>query len=106
MVAAAAAKLAFIHAPTAGNVNPALAPTVTVATQDTFGNTVSTNSSNVTITINTTPAGAVLTRTLTQPAINGIATFSNLKLSKPGAYKLKVTDGVLTAVISPTFNVI
>ena len=52
--------------------------------------------SNVTVAIASGPAGATLGGTTTVTAQNGVATFSNLTLSAPGAYTLTVVDGPLT----------
>jgi hypothetical protein len=59
----------------------------------------------VTLSIASGPAGAVLGGHTTVRAVNGVATFSDLRLSKPGTYTLKATGGILTPDTSNSFSV-
>jgi hypothetical protein len=97
VVAAAAKKLAFVNPPKSATHGVTL-PTVTVAVEDSFGNVVTTDTSKLTFALVSGPSGGVLSGTLTEPAVAGIAMFSTLKFSKVGTYQIKVTDGVLTDV--------
>ena len=54
---------------------------------------VATDYSTVKLSISTGPAGAILSGVVSASDISGIATFSNLRLSKAGTYQLKATDG-------------
>ncbi len=83
--ATGAAKLAFVQQPTAADAGVAIAPAVTVAVEDSTGATVAGATNAVTISIATNPAGGALGGTLTVNAVNGIATFANLTISKAGA---------------------
>ena len=47
---------------------------------------------NVTIAFNTGPAGGVVSGTLTQPVIAGVATFSNIQFSLAGPYTLQASS--------------
>jgi hypothetical protein len=79
-----------------------------VTVQDAQGNTVTSASSNVTlaITSGTGVAGAVLGGTLTQAAVSGVATFSNLTIDKAGTgYTLTGTASGLTSATSGAFAV-
>ena len=105
ITAAAAAKLAFSHAPASGKVGHAISPAVTVAVEDAYGNVVTSNTSTVTISISTGPSGGKLTGTTAVAAKAGVATFSNLVPSKAGAYKLKAADGALSSVVTGSFTV-
>ncbi|MEI8194346.1 MAG: cadherin-like domain-containing protein, partial [Phycisphaerae bacterium] len=80
-----------------------IVPGFAATVQDQYGNTVTTNSSNVTIATNTGPG--TLSGTTTIAAVNGIATFSNLSLTTAGSYTIKVTDGALTLATSGSFSV-
>ncbi len=52
------------------------------------------------------PAGGRLSGTLTRPAVNGIATFTDLRIDKPGAgYTLRATTPGLPAATSAAFTV-
>ena len=51
------------------------------------------------------PAGAILSGVVLASDISGVATFSNLRLSKAGTYKLKASDGADAAAISTAFKI-
>jgi hypothetical protein len=102
---AAADKLVFDQSPENSKVGKAIAPAVTVKVEDAFGNLVTTDKSKVTITIATAPTGGKLTGTTSITAVAGIATFSDLILSKAGSYSLKATDGGLVDVVSSVVSV-
>lgn len=98
-----ATKLAVIQQPTNTPVNGVITPAITVAIQNSSGQTVTTNNTNVTIAINT--GSGTLAGTLTVQAVNGIATFNNLSINTAGAFTLKVNDGTLTQATSNSFNI-
>ena len=95
--AAAAAKLVITHAPTTAKVGVVVSPAITLAVQDAFGNVVTTDTSKVTVSVSTAPAGGSITGTLGKSALAGIASFSDLKFTKAGNYVLKFTDGSLAS---------
>ena len=99
---AAANLLEFTSVPATGHVNVALTSPVTVAIVDAFGNIVMTDSSAVTLVLASAPAGGTISNrtSVTVNAVNGVATFNGMKFTKAGTYKLKVTDGTLTAAVS------
>ena len=87
--AAGAAKLAFTQQPSnsTGGVAFGTQPKVTV--QDAFGNTVTSDTSSVTLAIGTNPGTGTLSGTKTVTAVNGVATFSGLSIDKSGTgYRL------------------
>ena len=98
----AANKLAFTTQPS-GTATSSTAfgaqPTVTV--QDASGNTVTGDTSTVTLAL-TTPAGATLTCTggNSKAATAGVATFAGCQVDKAGTYTLTATDGSLTLAVS------
>jgi subtilase family serine protease len=96
-------QLGFTQLPLLANAGQTLSPAITVAVQDGSGNTVSTDQSSVTIAV--ASGSGTLAGTLTEPAVNGVATFSDLTLSTAGAYTLTATDGLLTAATSGSFTV-
>ncbi|MGE5743833.1 MAG: beta strand repeat-containing protein [Gemmatimonadota bacterium] len=60
----------------------------------------------MTIALQANPGSGVLSGTLTQAAVAGVATFNDLSLDKAAnGYTLRVTSGALTAATSVTFNV-
>jgi hypothetical protein len=104
---AAAVKLAFIQQPTNTTAGNAISPPVTVAIEDEYGNIVTSNNSYVTIALVGTPpcGGGGLSGLLTVQAHNGLATFSNLSLTKAGTYALKATDAQLGPATSNKFQI-
>jgi len=100
-----ATKLAFATSPTSSTGGTAFATQPVVTIQDAGGNTVTTSSAPVTLSI-TTPAGATLTCT-TNPktATSGVATFAGCKINKTGTYTLTATSGSLTAATSPSLTI-
>ncbi|WP_224369201.1 beta strand repeat-containing protein [Hyalangium versicolor] len=102
---AAPASLAFVTQPPNGSAGSPLSPAVQVKLLDAFGNATS-STADVTAALGTNPTGGVLSGTTTVAAVNGIATFSNLRVSKPGSgYTLRMTSGSLGAISSSSFNV-
>ncbi|HEY6110523.1 MAG TPA: hypothetical protein VIV56_16595, partial [Gemmatimonadales bacterium] len=108
ILAGTATKLAFTQQPTNTTSGASISPSVKVAAQDAFGNTVSSFTGNVTVAITsgTGTAGAVLSGTLTLAANNGVATFSNLSIDKAGTgYTLRATASGLTTATSAAFSI-
>jgi len=80
-----------------------LSPAVRVAVQDAAGNTVTTASSPVTVSINNSTS--VLTGTLTRAPTNGVATFGDLSVDKTGEYVLTFAAPAMPNVVSRQFMV-
>ena len=79
-------------------------PVVTI--QDAGGNTVTTNTSTVSLAIGTNPAGGTLSG-CTGTTTAGVATFTGCKIDKPGnGYTLSATDGTLQPATSSAFNIV
>jgi alpha-tubulin suppressor-like RCC1 family protein len=103
--ATTASKLSFTQSPgnTTAGATFTLQPQVTV--QDQYGNTVTTDTSSVTLAI-TTPAGATLTCTANPKAASaGVASFAGCAITKAGSYTLTSTDGSLTSAVSGSFTI-
>jgi hypothetical protein len=74
-----------------------------VEIRDSFGHTLADNS---TITLSlATSAGATLNGATSVQAINGVATFSGLSLTKSGTYNLVASDGSILAARSSAFTI-
>ncbi len=101
--AAAASKLAYGVQPSNVTAGVADSPSIVVDVEDQFGNIVTTDSSNVTLSVATGPGSA--SGTLTVAAVNGVATFSNVKINTAGSYTLTASDGALTTATSSSFAV-
>ncbi len=89
-----------------GNVTVGEPFGLTVAAEDAYGNVDTTFKGTVTLTLPINPGAATLGGTLKAVAINGVATFTGLTISKTGsAYVLQASGGGLQAGNSPPFNV-
>jgi hypothetical protein len=78
---------------------------LTVKVEDQFGNVVTSSSTSVALAIASGPSGAILGGTTTEAAVNGIATFSDLTLSKYGSYQLAASTPSLMGSTSTAFNI-
>ena len=109
-----ATKLRFISQPANAKGNVAQASNVTVGISDAYDNIVTSATSNVTLAIGNNPwrslltgGGGTLTATAaTVAAVAGVATFTNVRIDKPGVgYTLVATGSGVTAATSTEFNV-
>jgi uncharacterized repeat protein (TIGR03803 family) len=97
-------KLAIVQQPT----NTAAGSTVgsvTVDVEDANGDLVSDDNSSVTFSLASGPTGATLGGTLTVAAHNGVATFSDLSITKAGTYTLSASETGLTSATSSSFTI-
>jgi VCBS repeat-containing protein len=105
--AGAANKLAFSQVPVNTSAGSPITPAVKVAIQDAGGNTVTSATDAITIGIGSNPAAGTLSGTTTVSAVNGVATFTGLSIDKSGnGYTLTATGSGLTAVTSPSFDIV
>jgi len=105
VIAGPPAKLGFVLQPGNTTVGQAISPAVQVALQDSDGNTVPGLTNAITISIGENPGGSTLSGTLTQNAVNGIATFSDLSLNNVGTgYTLLATATGMTSAQSSAFD--
>jgi hypothetical protein len=103
-ITAPASKLAFVQQPTAATAGATISPAVTVAVEDSNGNTVTNDSSTVTLTLSSgTFAGG--SNTATASAANGVATFGSLVINTAGSYTLAASDASLTGTTSNAFTI-
>jgi adhesin/invasin len=104
---AAASELVFTQQPSDATTSTDIAPPITVAVRDAFGNTVTGFAGSVTMTIEN-DAGALTALTGTNPAtvVSGVATFGDLRLDQAGVgFTLRATAGALF-VISSAFTIL
>jgi hypothetical protein len=97
-----AAKLAFLQQPSNATAGVTIAPAVTVAIEDSNGNTVTGASNPVTVALT---SGTGLAGTLTVTPQNGVATFSTLSVNNAGTYTLATTTPGLTPATSTGFTI-
>jgi alpha-tubulin suppressor-like RCC1 family protein len=93
--------------PTASESGGVIAPAVQVAFRDASGKTVTSATGAITLGLGANPNGAALGGTVTQNATAGVATFSNLTISKTGSgYTLTASSPSVTMATSSAFNVV
>lgn len=101
--------LSFVNSVSNGVSQTALSPAVVVNVVDQGGNKVTAGTYSLTMSIGDDPsAGATLSGTTTVSSVNGVATFSNLKIDLAAdGYNLDVYDngGVLYDGSSSDFNI-
>jgi GH25 family lysozyme M1 (1,4-beta-N-acetylmuramidase) len=101
-----ASQLVFGVEPSDVALDAFITPPIVVQIEDSSGNTVTRDDSDVTLSIASGSSGASLSGTLTVPADNGVATFSNISLNATGTYTLTATDtSDNLATISAAFTV-
>ena len=96
-------RLGFGQQPLSVNAGATLRPVI-VQVEDKTGHAATSDNSSATISLVGVASG-VLHGTLTVNAVNGVATFSDLSITRAGTYTLAVTDGSLTAGKSSRFTV-
>ena len=101
---AAAYRLSFNQSPGNTVAGVAFAPQPQVTVQDQYGNTVTTDTSNVTIAVMGGTA-AVTGCANTKAASSGVATFSGCTITTAGTYTLTATDGLLISAVSTSFTI-
>ena len=97
-------QLGFVTAIANGVANTALTPAIIVQARDAQGQLVTTATPAVTLSISSGPAGATILGGGPVTAVNGIATFTNVKLSKAGAYSLIATGPGVAPTTSTSFT--
>ena len=98
-----AEKLAFVQQPTTVAVGAVISPAITVEVEDALGNIVSGSTSAVTLALS--GGGSTLGGTLTENAVGGIATFSNITISTAGSATITASDTGLSSALSNTITV-
>jgi hypothetical protein len=102
-----ATRLAFTVQPASTVAGAVISPAVQVAIQDANGNTVTSATGNVSLTLATNPGETTLGGTTTVAAVAGIARFSSLTLDRVASgYTLLATATGLTNAVSQPFNVL
>jgi hypothetical protein len=84
--------------------NPAGSP-VAVEVVDASGNRVTSSTATISLTLVRIHGTGTLQGTTTKTAVSGVATFSDLRLSAPGTYRLVASSSGLGAVSSEVFRV-
>jgi len=106
ITSAAATRLVFTVQPTNTAAGATITPAVRVTALDAFGNVATGFTGNVTVSIGTNAGGGALRGTVTGAAVAGVATFSDLSITTPGAgYTVTAAAGVLTGATSAPLTI-
>src|SRR5207244_1283662 len=88
-----------------GNGGSALSTQPLLTVQDAGGNTVTTDSSSVTVAIRRAPCSGTLSGTKVVAAVKGVASCSSLSIDKAGpGYTRRASDGPLPSATCATIN--
>jgi prepilin-type N-terminal cleavage/methylation domain-containing protein len=100
-------QLAFTTQPSGATGGTAFTVQPVVTVQDSSGNTVTDSHVSITMAIGNNPASGTLSGTATVAAVNGIATFTGLRIDKAGnGYTLMASSPGLASSFSRDFSVI
>src|SRR5690606_26980652 len=103
--AAAKEKLAFtVQPPNAGAGDP-LVPGIQVTVQDRFGNTVLGASDAITLAIASGRTDGQFRGTKTVAAVDGVAVFNDISLTRTDTYRLSASAPGLSSTISEPFEI-
>lgn len=106
VIARTATQLAFIGQPTAVVAGQPITPPIRVAFQDDGGATATTAQGTVTLSFSANPTGATLGGTVSVQAVQGIATFNDVRINRAGQpYSLQASTSGLPVATSSTFPV-
>ncbi|WP_020475027.1 DUF4465 domain-containing protein [Zavarzinella formosa] len=106
IAAGAATQIAFVQMPVAGIVGVPLAPALILQVRDAFNNPVNV-SEKASVRLLNNPSAATLGGTTSVNLVNGMATLSNLTVSKAGTgYTFLVSTATLPGIVSPAFDVL
>ncbi|HEY6224322.1 MAG TPA: hypothetical protein VIW26_11085 [Gemmatimonadales bacterium] len=98
-------QLAFTTQPGSAAADTPLS-TVRVSALDSGGSLAPTFSGTVTVSLDSNPGSGTLTGTLTETAVNGVATFADLRIDKPGTgYRLRAVASGLLEATSQAFDI-
>jgi hypothetical protein len=98
--------LIFLSSPSSTTAASLLEPTVSVAIEDGKGNIITNTATTVSIALGSKSPSGTLAGILTQPAVQGIATFSGLTITAPGTgYRLLATSVGLSSATSAPFTI-
>ena len=103
-----ATRIAFTGQPSNTRVNETISPAVQVTAYDAQGSRATGFNGSVTIAIGRNGGGLIpgtLSGTRTVTAVNGVATFSDLRIDRAGDYTLRVTSSGLTGAESWVFQI-
>lgn len=101
-----ATQLCFTVQPRTTAVGRVITPAVQVTATDASGHVATGFTGPVTVAIGSNPTGAVLSGTTSVAAVNGMATFANLRINSAGTgFTLKAAASGFASAVSAPFNI-
>ncbi|MDF1666614.1 MAG: VCBS repeat-containing protein, partial [Planctomycetota bacterium] len=99
-------QLGFLVPPSNADLGSVISPSIQVAVQDAVGSTISSSTSIVTLSLLNNPGNATLNGTLSVPAVNGVADFTDISLDATGTgFTLTASTAGLTSATSAGFDI-
>lgn len=106
VTAGSASTLAFTTQPRAATAGNPIPGPPTVAVRDGFGNTVTSSKASITVALGANPGGGALAGTASRSANEGIASFDDLTIGKPGSgYTLIASSLGVAGATSNAFTI-
>jgi hypothetical protein len=99
------ASLTWEIQPTDTKAGEPITPALEISLRDQFGNLATSDNRQVTLAIQTGPAGASLIGITTVQAGEGFAVFSGMALDSTGAYTLRASADGVPAIVSDAFQI-
>ena len=97
--AGSASAFIFTVQPSNTETGTSISPAVKVTARDAYGNTATSFHGSMTMSIGQNPSGGTLSGTKTVTAVNGVGTFSDLKIDRAGdGYTLMIGGSGVTGV--------
>ena len=99
-------RLVFLAVPSTATAGAPISPAVQIVARDSLGNTITSFTDLVTISLETSPLGATLSGTTSVAAVGGIASFSDLRLDKSGVgYTFSAAANGVASTTSVAFGI-
>jgi hypothetical protein len=99
-------RLSFVVQPTATPVGETISPSVKIVARDDDGEIAEGYTGTITVSLGVNPAGATLSGTLSVNAVEGVATFDDLRIDRSSSgYKLSATASNVSPATSAAFTI-
>lgn len=101
----ASSSISFFTQPNSSNTGQVISPAIEVVARDSLGQTDSSFTAAVTVSLTSNTTGGLLSGTTVRTPVNGIVSFDDLRVDKAGTYTLTATTSGLPAITSGAFTV-
>ena len=99
------ASIDFFTEPGSTTEGQVISPAVEVVARDSIGQTDSSFTGTMTVSLTSNSTGAAFSGTTTRRPVNGIASFNDLRVDTPGTYTLTANTSGVPAVTSAQFTI-